>query len=85
MLACNGSIPGMTLRVRQGSELVIDVVNEGDLEATVHSHGLRLGNRCADTTDTQGPMPVGGSFTARLTSHPGIYRYRPRMRDDCGD
>jgi FtsP/CotA-like multicopper oxidase with cupredoxin domain len=42
MLACNGSIPGPTLRVRQGSELVMDIVNEGDLEATVHWYGLRL-------------------------------------------
>jgi FtsP/CotA-like multicopper oxidase with cupredoxin domain len=44
MLAYNGSIPGPTLRVRQGSEVLVDVVNEGDLEATVHWHGLRLDN-----------------------------------------
>jgi FtsP/CotA-like multicopper oxidase with cupredoxin domain len=31
MLAYSGSIPGPTLRVREGSELVVDVVNEGDL------------------------------------------------------
>ena len=31
MLAYNGSIPGPTLRVHQGSELVVNVVNEGDL------------------------------------------------------
>ncbi|MGH3114458.1 MAG: multicopper oxidase domain-containing protein, partial [Gaiellaceae bacterium] len=41
MLAYNGSIPGPTLRVREGSELVVNVTNEGDLEATVHWHGLR--------------------------------------------
>src|SRR5918912_4634039 len=45
MIAYNGSVPGPTLRVRQGSELVVDVVNEGDLGATVHWHGLRLENR----------------------------------------
>src|SRR3954451_57403 len=33
MVAYNGSIPGPVLRVREGSELVVDVVNEGDLEA----------------------------------------------------
>src|SRR5262245_32807567 len=40
MLACNGSVPGPTLRVRQGSELLVHVTNDGDLEATVHWHGL---------------------------------------------
>src|SRR5215213_300472 len=32
MLAYNGLIPGPTLRVRQGSELTVEVTNEGDLE-----------------------------------------------------
>src|SRR5436309_1204647 len=45
MLAYNGSIPGPTLRVRQGSEIIVDVTNEGDTEATVHWHGLRLENQ----------------------------------------
>jgi len=45
MLAYNGSIPGPTLRVRQDSEIEVDVVNEGDMDATVHWHGLRLDNR----------------------------------------
>ena len=35
MLAYNGSIPGPTLRVRQGSEIVVHVTNDGDVEATV--------------------------------------------------
>ena len=52
MLAYNGSIPGPTLRVREGSELVVNVVNEGDLEATVHWHGLRLDNRSDGTHET---------------------------------
>jgi FtsP/CotA-like multicopper oxidase with cupredoxin domain len=45
MLTYNGSIPGPTLRVPQGSEIEVDVINDGDLEATVHWHGLRLENR----------------------------------------
>jgi len=36
MLAYNGSVPGPTLKVRQGSEIVVNVENQGDLEATVH-------------------------------------------------
>jgi FtsP/CotA-like multicopper oxidase with cupredoxin domain len=83
MLAYNGSIPGPTLRVRQGSELVVDVVNDGDLEATVHWHGLRLENRYDGTAETQRPMPVGGSFSYRLVfPDPGVYWYHPHIRED---
>jgi FtsP/CotA-like multicopper oxidase with cupredoxin domain len=83
MLAYNGSIPGPTLRVQQGSELVVNVVNDGDLEATVHWHGLRLENPYDGTADTQRPMPVGGRFTYRLTfPDVGVYWYHPHIRDD---
>jgi FtsP/CotA-like multicopper oxidase with cupredoxin domain len=83
MLAYNGSIPGPTLRVRQGSELLVKVLNEGDLEATVHWHGLRLENRYDGTAETQKPMPIGGSFIYRLAfPDPGVYWYHPHMRED---
>jgi FtsP/CotA-like multicopper oxidase with cupredoxin domain len=83
MLAYNGSIPGPTLRVREGSELVVDVVNEGDMEATVHWHGLRLENRYDGTAETQQPMPIGGRFSYRLTfPDPGVYWYHPHIRED---
>ena len=45
--------PGPTLRVRQGSEVHVDVDNDGDLDATVHWHGLRLENRYDGTHETQ--------------------------------
>ena len=41
----------------QGSEVVVDVENEGDLEATVHWHGLRLENRYDGTHETQDADP----------------------------
>jgi FtsP/CotA-like multicopper oxidase with cupredoxin domain len=66
MLAYNGSIPGPTLRVQQGSEVVVNVANEGDLEATVHWHGVRVENRYDGTHETQAPMEVGDSFTYRV-------------------
>jgi FtsP/CotA-like multicopper oxidase with cupredoxin domain len=44
MLAYNGSIPGPTLRVKQGSEVTIDFTNQAEVETTVHWHGLRLEN-----------------------------------------
>jgi FtsP/CotA-like multicopper oxidase with cupredoxin domain len=85
MLAYNGSIPGPTLRVQQGSTLVVNVTNGGDLEATVHWHGLRLENRYDGTMATQQPIPVGGTFTYRLTfPDPGVYWYHPHIREDYG-
>ena len=85
MLAYNGSIPGPTLRVREGSELLVQAVNEGDLEATVHWHGLRLENRYDGTALTQRPIPVGGSFSYRLKfPDPGVYWYHPHIREDYG-
>src|SRR3979409_880429 len=58
MLAYNGSIPGPTLRVREGSEVTVDVTNDTEMEATVHWHGLRLENRYDGTHETQAPIPV---------------------------
>jgi FtsP/CotA-like multicopper oxidase with cupredoxin domain len=85
MLAYNGSIPGPTLRVRQGSELIVNVVNKGDLEATVHWHGLRLENRYDGTHETQAPIPVGGTFSYRIEfPDPGVYWYHPHIREDYG-
>jgi FtsP/CotA-like multicopper oxidase with cupredoxin domain len=85
MLAYNGSVPGPTLRVRQGSSLTVNVENEGDLEATVHWHGLRLDNRYDGTTLTQEAMPVGGGFAYRLEfPDAGVYWYHPHIREDYG-
>jgi len=85
MLAYNGSVPGPRLRVREGSTLFVNVINEGDLEATVHWHGLRLENRYDGTHETQAPIPVGGSFTYRIEfPDPGVYWYHPHIREDYG-
>ena len=85
MLAYGGSIPGPTLRVKQGSEIAVNVVNDGDLGGTVHWHGLRLENRYDGTTETQAPIPVGGRFSYRLAfPDPGVYWYHPHIREDYG-
>ncbi len=85
MLSYNGSIPGPTLKVAQGSEVEVNVINRGDLEATVHWHGLRLENRYDGTHETQAPIPVGESFPSRVTfPDPGLYWYHPHIREDYG-
>jgi FtsP/CotA-like multicopper oxidase with cupredoxin domain len=85
MLAYNDSIPGPTLKVKQGSEIVVNVENQGDLETTVHWHGLRLDNRYDGTHETQAPIPVGGTLSVRARfPDPGVYWYHPHIRSDYG-
>ena len=84
MLGYNGSIPGPTLRVQQGSEVIVNVTNDGDLDTTVHWHGLRLDNEYDGVPhETQVPIPVGDSFTYRIRfPDPGLYWYHPHIRED---
>jgi FtsP/CotA-like multicopper oxidase with cupredoxin domain len=85
MLAYNGSVPGPTLKVPQGSMITVHVTNHGDIDATVHWHGLRLENRFDGTHETQAPVPVGERFTYEVTvPDPGAYWYHPHIREDYG-
>jgi FtsP/CotA-like multicopper oxidase with cupredoxin domain len=85
MLAYNGSVPGPTLKIPQGSTITVHVTNQGDIDATVHWHGLRLENRFDGTHETQAPIPVGETFTYEVTvPDPGAYWYHPHIREDYG-
>ena len=85
MLAYNGSVPGPTLEIAQGATITVHVTNRGDLEATVHWHGLRLENRYDGTHDTQSPIPVGETFAYQVhVPDPGAYWYHPHIREDYG-
>jgi FtsP/CotA-like multicopper oxidase with cupredoxin domain len=85
MLTYNGSVPGPTLKVPQGGTITVHVTNHGDLDATVHWHGLRLENRYDGTHDTQAPIPVGETFTYQVhVPDPGAYWYHPHIREDYG-
>jgi FtsP/CotA-like multicopper oxidase with cupredoxin domain len=86
MLAYNGSVPGPNLHVDQGSQITVQVTNDGDVEATVHWHGLRLENRYDGVPhETQEPIPIGGTFTYQLQfPDAGFYWYHPHIREDFG-
>jgi FtsP/CotA-like multicopper oxidase with cupredoxin domain len=85
MLAYNGTIPGPTLEVPRGATVTVHVTNRGDLDATVHWHGLRLENRYDGTHDTQAPIPVGETFTYQVhCPDEGAYWYHPHIREDYG-
>ena len=85
MLAYNGSVPGPILKVQEGSRVVVNVENQGDLHTTVHWHGLRLDNRYDGTHATQKPIGIGERFEYRLEfPDPGAYWYHPHIRQDYG-
>ena len=85
MLAYNGSIPGPVVKVKEGAEIVVHVENQGDMDATVHWHGLRLDNRFDGTHETQAPILVGERFSAKVAfPDPGAYWYHPHIREDYG-
>jgi FtsP/CotA-like multicopper oxidase with cupredoxin domain len=85
MLGYNGSVPGPTIKVKEGAEITVDIENQGDLETTVHWHGLRLENRYDGTHETQPPIVVGDRFSVQVTfPDPGAYWYHPHIRQDYG-
>ena len=84
MLAYNGSIPGPVLVVDEGSEVEVVATNRGDIETTIHWHGLRLANEADGVPgDTQDPIEIGESYTCRVHfPDAGIYWYHPHLRED---
>jgi FtsP/CotA-like multicopper oxidase with cupredoxin domain len=85
MLTYNGTIPGPTIKVPEGAGITVDIENQGDLETTVHWHGLRLDNRYDGTHETQPPIEVGERFSVEVTfPDPGAYWYHPHIRQDYG-
>jgi len=83
MLAYNGSIPGPSIRVQQGSTIFLTLDNQTDAPTLLHSHGVRLKNAFDGTDMTQKEIPAGGSFRYEITfPDPGIYWYHPHLRED---
>lgn len=84
MVAFNGSIPGPTLRVQQGSEIFVVFKNQTGFPNALHSHGVRLDNDFDGAQGiTQPPVPTGASFTYRIRfPDPGVFWYHAHFRPD---
>ena len=64
----DGISPGPTLRVKQGDELKVRLVNDLNQSTTVHWHGLRLPNAMDGVPHlTQAPVEPGQSFDYHFT------------------
>ncbi|KAJ4830027.1 Laccase-7 [Turnera subulata] len=67
--AVNGSLPGPTIRVREGDTLVVHVFNQSPFNMTIHWHGIfQKLTPWADGPDmiTQCPIGPGGSYTYKF-------------------
>jgi FtsP/CotA-like multicopper oxidase with cupredoxin domain len=84
LYAFNGEIPGPTISVQQGSEIVVDFVNQLDQPTTVHWHGIRLESRYDGVPDLSQPaVTPGGHFIYRVRfPDAGLYWYHPHVRED---
>ncbi len=85
LLAYNGSIPGPTIQVQQGSTIHLQLTNNLNMATTLHPHGLRTAIAFDGVPDvTQKPIKPGETFTYDLTfPDPGVYWYHPHLREDA--
>jgi FtsP/CotA-like multicopper oxidase with cupredoxin domain len=60
--AFNGRVPGDVIRIREGQQLTIDVINETDASDIVHWHGLHIPSLQDGATEEGSPelAPNGG-------------------------
>ena len=83
MLAYNGSIPGPTIRVQQGSEVTINFTNNTSMRTLLHSHGVRMDNPFDGAHTSQMEMESGETFAYKLKfPDAGVYWYHPHVRED---
>jgi len=84
MLGYNGSIPGPTLRVDEGSEITINLKNSGTIGTSLHAHGVRMENAFDGVPGvTQKEIAPGESFVYKLKfPDAGVFWYHPHVRTD---
>ena len=79
-----GSIPGPTLRAKQGDTVIIHFTNELAEPTTIHWHGLRLPASADGSTSTQAKIEAGGTFDYAFTVRDaGSFWYHPHVRGDA--
>jgi suppressor of ftsI len=82
MLGYNGSIPGPTINVEQGSEITIIFKNNTDSPQLLHSHGVRMDNAYDGSQSVQDEIKPGKSFVYKLKfPDAGVYWYHPHANE----
>ena len=80
--AYDGSVPGPTIRVRQGEKVHVAVENRLQEDTTVHWHGVRVPNAMDGVPYlTQRPIAPGETFVYELAPpDAGTFWYHPHQR-----
>jgi len=80
--AYDGSVPGPTIRVRQGDKVRVAVENRLQEETTVHWHGVRVPNAMDGVPYlTQKPIAPGETFVYEFAPpDAGTFWYHPHQR-----
>src|SRR3546814_21039949 len=84
-LTINGTVPGPTLRFKEGADLVINVTNTLDEDTSIHWHGLIVPFREDGVPGISFPgIKPGTTHTYRFPEQPsGPYRFqRPSDRQE---
>lgn len=77
------TVPGPTLDVNQGNQVIVHLTNELDEPTTIHWHGIRVPNQFDGSDHTQTPVAPGATFDYRFTAlDEGTYWYHPHVRGD---
>jgi FtsP/CotA-like multicopper oxidase with cupredoxin domain len=78
--AYNGQTPGPTLRATVGDTLIVELVNDLDVETTIHWHGVSVPWAMDGVTWQSAPVPIGDVFTYTFTlNRAGTFWYHPHF------
>ncbi|XP_076947833.1 laccase-14-like [Bidens hawaiensis] len=69
LLTVNGQFPGPTITARRGDTVIVDVINKGDHNITIHWHGVKMPRYpWADGPEfvTQCPIQPGANFSQQV-------------------
>jgi len=75
--AFNGRVPGEVIRLREGREVTIDVINETNTEDIVHWHGLEIPTLQDGASEEGSPLIPrhGGTLRYTWTARPAGFRW----------
>jgi len=75
-VAYNGKVPGPLMRVKEGQQVTVDVVNNTDTPETVHWHGLYVPSE-VDGSEEEGtpPVPPHGRRRYQFVARPAGLRW----------
>ena len=74
-LTYNGTVPGPTIEIYEGDEVELTLVNQLDVDVSVHVHGVHYKIDSDGTRHTRSFAPPGGKYVYRWIAAPGTAGY----------